>query len=889
MNKKPILLRSLFALLVVAVFIWSMFPVHESDFFDTFKALLEKPESEQVTELIEKAKKLREDDPFKYPYPSTALDKAAKETKITDASGNTVLLNLTKLVKPAVVKQQKLKTNSDVISLVRKNAAGSFRLGIDLNGGAEFLLLLKADTEDSNKNFEKYRDNAVETIRKRLESQNYYETDISPAGSNLISVRVPVVTEDEKSLLEQLVLRSAKLEFRLVHENNATIVRDIELEASKSGKTPQEYFAANRPELARDYDLLTETKYDDDNNIILINVLVEKLVRMEGDHINNAGVTTDKFGKRGISLGFDRAGSQMFGELTSDYCKGGKKNSSAERGRQLAIVLDGVLYSAPNLNEPILDGSASITGDFNEDEAKGLADALLSGSLPFEISIVHRSDIQSSVGKETVRKSLYSGIIGTVLVMIFMLIYYRLAGLIANISLAFNAALLLGALAAFDVTLTLPGIAGIILTIGMAVDANVLIYERIREEINSGKSVMNSVDIGFGKAFSAIFDSNLTTLFVAMILFWQGTGAIKGFALTLSIGIFTTFFTAVFMTRLFFELMLRAFGTHVKRLNMMAFLRNPKINFVGIRKYTFGFSIACVVLSLCYMGYLGRDMLGIDFTGGTQLLVDYRPANSAEKVDLIPADEIVRYLNSQGFDSKASYKKTTDETGVDMDQLELVVKNLGDMTGSDLIERLDKNYPQVKFTKTSESTLGALIGWEFTKSAIIALLLAVLGMIIYMIIRFQLSYSIAANIALVHDVIVSMGIYLVFGGQLTLQVVASLLTLIGYSLNDTIVTFDRQRENLTLMQGKTYLEIVNTSVNQTLGRTILTSLSVVLILVAQLVLGGDGIRDFIAVMLIGCFVGCYSSIFISPIITAYWHKRIATVRETSAGPASEKA
>ncbi len=254
----------------------------------------------------------------------------------------------------------------------------------------------------------------------------------------------------------------------------------------------------------------------------------------------------------------------------------------------------------------------------------------------------------------------------------------------------------------------------------------------------------------------------------------------------------------------------------------------------------------------------------------------------------ISSNEIEKYLNSLGYDAKASYKTTTDISKEDAKLLEIIVRSQGesvsDELGNTIIEKMDKAYPEVIFTKQSQSTLGALIGEAFTKSAIWAMIWAMIGMIVYLIIRFQFSYSIAANIALVHDVIVAMGIYLAFGGQLTLQVVASLLTLIGYSVNDTIVIFDRQRENLTLMQGKSYVQVVNTSLNQTLGRTILTSVSVVLILLAQLVLGGEGIRDFIAIMLIGCLVGCYSSIFISPMITAYWHRKERNISDSAVLP-----
>ncbi len=874
MNKNPILLRSLFAVFAVAVFVWSMFPLTQADFYETFLELTKDPADPMIVKLVESAKQKQEQDKYRYPYPSKAIEAAANEIVVDGAP-----MNLVRYIKPAIVKQQKLKTNSDAISLVRKNAAGAIRLGIDLNGGAEFMLKLNAD-EKVQDNFEKFRDNAIETLRKRLESQNYYECDLSPAGGDLVSVRVPVVSEDEKSNLEKLILRSAKLEFRLTHPDSRKAANNVRMayeqwNGNKQTVSLEDYFRTvyllQHPELA-EYDLLSEENIDNSGNRSISYELVSRKVEMEGNEIKNADVRMTDFGQREIVLEFTGEGAKQFGKVTTEH-----------EGKRLAIVLDGQLYSAPNLNEPILGGTAQITGSFSEDDARSVANALVSGSLPFEITIVSRSDIEASVGSETIRKSIWSGIVGTILVMIFMLVYYRVAGLVANISLVVNALVMLGAVAAFDVTLTLPGIAGIVLTIGMAVDANVLIYERIREEIKQGKSVANAVNIGFNRAFSAIFDSNLTTLFIGLILFWQGSGAIKGFAITLAIGIFSTMFTAVFLTRILFDVILRIAGNRLKTISMLEFCANPKIDFVKLRKVGFGISIVAVLASLVLIGIRGKDMLGIDFTGGSQILVQYVPKNA--DVKQISSNEIEKYLKSRGYDAKASYKTTTDISKEDAKLLEIIVRSQGesvsDELGNTIIEEMDRAYPEVTFTKQSQSTLGALIGAAFTRSAIIAMLWAMAGMIIYLIIRFQFSYSIAANIALVHDVIVAMGIYLAFGGQLTLQVVASLLTLIGYSVNDTIVIFDRQRENLTLMQGKSYVQVVNTSLNQTLGRTILTSVSVVLILLAQLVLGGEGIRDFIAIMLIGCIVGCYSSIFISPMITAYWHRKERNISDSA--------
>ncbi|MBO5682285.1 MAG: protein translocase subunit SecD, partial [Lentisphaeria bacterium] len=571
--KTPFLLRSLFAVAVVAVFVWSMFPMTQTDFYDTFRSISKDADDPELVALIDDAKEKQKADIKEYPYPSKAIDAAAN-----DKGG----VELKKFLPENVIKNSKIKTNADVISMIRKRSAGALHLGIDLNGGAEFMLELTPVGEDAEKDFEKFRDNAIETIRKRLEAQNYLECEIAPAGGKLISVRVPTISDDEKAKLEQLILRSAKLEFRLAYPDYnelGRILNDIDVaheayNAENPGKllTKEKFYTeVYRPAHANlaDYDLLYTLEDNGKRNYDLISTKVE----MTGSGVKNAMVGYTQFGQREIQLEFNGEGANQFGKITT-----------ANVGKRLGIVLDGQLYSAPNLNEPILGGRAQITGNFSEDEAKGVADALVSGSMPFDITVVSRADIDPTVGSDTIQKSIWSGIIGTILVMIFMIIYYRLAGMIANISLVVNAFVMLGAIAAFDVTLTLPGIAGIVLTIGMAVDANVLIYERIREELNNGKSLANAVNIGFSNAFSAIFDSNMTTLFVALILFWQGSGAIKSFAITLAIGIFTTLFTAVFLTRLLFDLLLKICGNRLKTLSMMQFCKNPKINFLGMKK-----------------------------------------------------------------------------------------------------------------------------------------------------------------------------------------------------------------------------------------------------------------------------------------------------------------
>lgn len=854
MNKKPIILRTIFALLVLGVFIYSMYPLQERDFYESFKDICDNPKSAEVTELIAAAQAKKAKDPSM--YDSVALENAAIDKGIS----------LQKLLKPATAKNQKISNNRDVLSLIRKNSAGSIRRGIDLNGGAEFILELTpdpADKEKIDKDFNKYRDLAIENLRKRLTQKNIFEADISPAGGRYISMRVPIVTKEEKAVLEKLIKMSAKLQFKLVHPNNAD-------EVAKYSADPKGYQAPEGYEVK----ICNETRNGKPSRSVFI---VERAVQMDGKEVNDAYQTMNQYGQREIILSFKPAGAARFGEITSNNI-----------GRQLAIILDGELYSAPVINQAITGGNAQITGSFSREEAENISNALKSGSVPFSMTILAQSDIDPTIGAQTVRDGLYSGIAGMILVMIFMIVYYVRSGIVANISLFTNAVLILGAMAAFDVTLTLPGIAGIILTIGMAVDANVLIYERIREEVASGKTIQNAIDLGFDRAYSAIFDSNFTTLFVAVILLWQGTGAIKGFAITLAIGVATTLFTAVFLTRLLFDYMTRF--TPVHKLRMLQFFKSPRFDFLGMKKYALAFSALMIVATFVTIGIRGRDCLGIDFTGGTQLTLDFKQA--------VPAEQISRTLTEKGFENKVTYK-----TGSAVDaqkQLEIVIRDKNGNAKAQTAEQgavvmesvtkvLNAAFPEAGFKGETQSTLGALIGATFVKSALLSIVLSFVVMILYMTIRFQFSYSISGNVVLIHDVIIGVGIYLMLGGQITMNVVAGALTIIGISINDTIVTFDRVRENLKLIKNMTYHDIINLSINQTLSRTVLTSLTTIMVLVMQLIFGGSGIRDFVAVMLFGLIVGTYSSIFITNLIISYWHKPVKSIRDRDELPAADKS
>ena len=863
MNKKPILFRWAVAVVIISVFAFSIYPLKPLNFYDTLQGLassqLKVLKKEKKTAAVKKfeetiklAKSIEKKDKV---YSSTAVELAARKLG-TDLRKYVILKGAT--------------GNRDILGWVKGKAASSIRLGIDLNGGVEFLLKIvpQSDLKDAKNRvvqtaYDKQRDAAIEVLRNRLESENIFEAEISPVGSRLVSLKVPTVSKEENQQLLELLKMSARLEFRAVHPENDKLVAEF-LRDPKNFKTPPGY---TRMEMIRSDDVGGD---DSKKRIYFIKNRFE--MRGKGN-IAEAFPTLDSFGQRMIILHFTPTGAQKFGDVTKKLVH-----------KQLAIVLDGTLYSAPVIQQPILTGNAQITGSFSREEANRISKALMSGNLP-KIKVEAMFETAPTLGKAAVRKGTWAGFLGLVAVVLFMLIYYRRAGLVADIALLANVVLILGFMSTFQATLTLPGIAGIVLTIGMAVDANVLIFERVREELDRGKNLLSALDLGYDRAFITIVDANVTTLFVALILIWQGSGPVKGFAVTLAIGIVTSMFTALFLTRLVFDSMNRWFN--LKKMSMMRLFSKPSVDFIAMRNTAFAVSGTLILLTIVLFVVKGSGVLGIDFTGGTRLTYDYKTTSGVRPLE----GEITKVLEKRGYAVKVSYKSTL--IGSDKgDKLEIVLRrrNVSDGEAQQagaktaVTKLLESKFPNFKLMSCNETSIGGLIGMQFTKSAIIAIVLALIGIVIYISFRFEFAYAIASIIALLHDITIATGLFVLTSyfipgsGVISLPVIAALLTILGYSLNDTIVVFDRIREDLKLIDNKSYIEIINISINQTLSRTVLTSFTTLLVLICMYIAGVAAINDFILVMIIGVVVGTYSSIFIASPIISVWHKRIGAKR-----------
>jgi SecD/SecF fusion protein len=552
----------------------------------------------------------------------------------------------------------------------------------------------------------------------------------------------------------------------------------------------------------------------------------------------------------------------------------------------LGVVLDGVLHSAPFIRTAIYGGEAIIEGSFSLREAQDLSLVLRAGSLPAPLQVIEERNVDPTLGAESVRSGVRAIVLGGVLVLVFMLGYYLFAGVIANLALILDLLLLpLGMLIVSGFlglitgggggdglpTLTLPGIAGIVLTIGIAVDANVLIFERIREEQKVGKRLASAIEAGYDKVFSTILDANVTTLITAVILFWQGSGPIRGFAITLSAGIVVSMFVALVITRLMFELV--AYKTKITSIKMLSLLGETNIDFVGKRKIAAVLSVVLLASTWGIFFSKGAANFGVDFTGGTSLIYrfDQKPGQ----------DELRNAILAAGVpDAFVQYQRelVPDETGRVPEYLMVKVSDgMGDATKAALTEA----FPQANFFILQEDTVGAQVGQDLRRKGIMAIVWALVGIVIYISLRFEFAFAIGAIVALAHDVFLTIGIFTLLGNQLSLPIVAALLTIVGYSVNDTIVVFDRIREDLQLIRGKKYSEIANLSINQTLHRTLLTSVTTLLTVTMLLVFGGGAIKDFALALFIGIIVGTYSSIFVATPVVLYWHRdeAVAKVKE----------
>lgn len=701
-------------------------------------------------------------------------------------------------------------------------------------------------------------DQSLEILRNRIDQFGVAEPVIIRQGEDEIVIQLPGVKDPKRAL--KLLGDTAQLQFKAVADNSGINLTQIIDQAKTAGT-----WADGEPTSKLNRAL--ETLLPDGTSVyfekevdkttgreISTPLLLENKVLMTGDMIKDAQVRIGgTFNEPYVGIDMTGRGSRVFAKITEENV-----------GRRMAIVLDEVVRSAPVIRERIVGGSAQISGSFSHEEAADLAIVLRVGALPAPVDIIQNLTVGASLGQDSINRGLSSGIFGTIIVLAFMILYYRTSGVVANAALFLNILLLFTGLAILNATLTLPGIAGIILSIGMAVDANVLIFERMREEYALGKSVRSSIDAGFGKAFLTIVDSQVTTLITAMALFLFGTGPIKGFAVTLSLGIIFNLFTALFFSRTIFDTL--GAIKPLKNLKFAQLVKKPSFDYLSLRRFTYIFSAALVLMGLFAFLEIGRGVanLGVDFSGGS----------------------LLQYKADQNFtmnEVRSAFKGTSLE-GVNLQEVEnehrLMIKiKKSDEVVADLSRQVDSLFNEKLsdkgFVLESQSEIGSSVSNVLRNKALLAIAISLAGVIAYLAMRFDFRFGLAAAAATFHDVLAVLGIAWLLNLEINLLIVTALLTLAGYSLNDSVVVFDRIRENMK-KAGKTdcLLDVINDSINGVMTRTVVTSLTTLITLCCLYFLGGSVISDFALTLLIGVIVGTYSSIFIaSPLLTVGYTKK----------------
>ena len=585
--------------------------------------------------------------------------------------------------------------------------------------------------------------------------------------------------------------------------------------------------------------------------------LADGTIVLDGGNVKDATIATDnESAGYAVALEFDSEGLDLFHQATSQAYSGAV--TSAIEGvdnKAIMIILDGQIISAPRVNEPISGGQCSITGGFSQEEASNLAALIRGGALPLELEEINSSVQSAKIGYNALEMSVYAGIIGLAIILIIMLVAYRAMGIAADLALLLYVIIVLNIMSAMGSVLTLPGIAGIILSVGMAVDANVVIFSRIREEIESGKTVRVAVQTGFKRAMKTVVDSQVTTLIAAVILYQIGTSAVKGFAFTFMIGIIVSIFTAVVVTQLYVGIISESrkfskrsfFG--IRADNTAVFTIRKELHFIRHRKVFYIISVIILVAGLVF-GLVRGLNYGIDFTGGTMIQIDMGKQ--------VKVTDVEKAIKKYDLSPEIIY------SGEDNEQIVIrTIESLDSDKRAEVIETINQEFGTTDDDVVAEELFGPSVGKELRNNAILAILIASICMLIYIRFRFsQWKFGGAALLGVVHDVLIVIAFYAIFNVTVNNPFIAGILTVVGYSINDTIVIFDRIRENIRYLRKGNTEEIIDKSITQTLGRSLMTSVTTLIVMVPLLIMAGEAIREFVLPLMVGVIAGAYSSITI---------------------------
>jgi SecD/SecF fusion protein len=727
------------------------------------------------------------------------------------------------------------KRNELLLNELLLRSKGRLQLGLDLKGGVAVTLEASdrpgAPAVDEQQRKEKIT-KAIDIIGQRINQYGVAEPIIRSVGTNRIEIQLPGVNTKDNPEIVDVLKKPAQLSFRLVHPT------------SRPGPGV---------DVPAGYEAMTERDEDGRLGGVQREYFVKMIPEMTGEMIDHASAIHDPTtGRPKVTMEFTKVGRTRFAEVTRTIAAMGQGSNPG----LLAIVLDGQLYSAPTVQREIDSPSAEISGTFTDREVINLAN-VLNNPLDVELQIKEQYEVGPSLAQDAIDSGKMASIIGVGLVAAFMVTFYSTGGLIAVVTLAVNLLIILGTMASFHSTMTLPGLAGIVLTVGMAVDANILIFERMREEIAAGKTLAASNQSGFFKALWTILDAHIVQLLICTIMILLGTGPIKGFGVTLAIGVLSTLFSVLVTAHLLMEILIES--NWLKKITMRRMLGDLQVDFIKFGKPAAIGSILLVVVSFGYVVYQGSHIFGIDFAGGDVISLQFKQKLDTAKVRDTAKAAGVNEVTPTYVSPIGGGRETLNVEAPEG-------------KGEVILTALQKAYPEAGFEKVGLNHIGAAIGNEILWNALKAVGISMLVILIYIAFRFEFGFGVGAMASTFHDVLMNIGIFVLFGHQFSAPMVAAILCVIGYSINETVIVFDRIREELKLNPTGTLRDVINTAIRKVFARTIMTATTTFLAALALFIFGHGVLRDISFTFLVGIVTSTFSAIFIAAQVFYWWHK-----------------
>ncbi|MEO6875840.1 MAG: protein translocase subunit SecD [Opitutaceae bacterium] len=730
------------------------------------------------------------------------------------------------------------KRNDILLTELLRRSKSKLQLGLDLVGGVS--VTLEIDPAATAKLSEEARkeklSKAIDIITTRINSFGIAEPVVRAVGDNRIEIQLANInTKDNPDVIEN-IKKPARLDFRIVHPT----------------LSPQTMAPGELPPPG--YEILSLDQEGPRGESNSEELYVKRIPEMGGASIAESGVNRDTYGKPEVSLRFSKEGRKRFAEVTKEIADGGRQ---AGRTGRLAIVLDGKLYSAPTVKEEIDSDSAVISGGAMTDrEAFNLAN-VLNNPLDVPLIVKEQKEVGPQLAEDAISSGVKASIIGTALVAAFMITFYTTGGLVAVVTLAVNILIIFGAMASLGATMTLPGLAGIVLTIGMAVDANILIFERMREELAAGKTLKTSNQTGFLKALTTILDAHFVQLIICGIMIWLGTGPIRGFGFTLLVGVISTLISVLITAHMLMELLIES--GWLKHFTMRRMVKNLHIDFIKYGKPAAIGSVLLVVIGLGVVAYKGKAIYGIDFSGGDVISLQFKERLGPAQIRSVAQAAKIGEVNPTYTSALGGGKEV------------LEIETVDGQSGP-LLAALQSAYPNAGLEKVGENHIGASIGKEVEWNAVKSVGVSMLVILAYIAFRFEFGFGIGAMFSTLHDILMTIGVFVIFGNQFSAPMVAAILCIAGYSINETVVVFDRIREELHLNPTGSLRDVINSAINKVFARTIMTATTTFLAALSLYLFGGGVLHSISFTFLVGIVTSTFSAIFIASQVFYWWHK-----------------